>query len=100
MGCENLLFAERALLSEENRMLFDQNSEKVSRTSVKHTVVGTAKIMSYDDIVVERRMRPEIRMTHTKTLVAVSISKVSLAQPYRIWQWGHSWRFQPALVLS
>ena len=49
---------------------------------------------------VERRMRPEICMTHTKTLVAVSISKVSLAQPRRIWQWGHNWRFQPALVLS
>ena len=45
-------------------------------------------------------MRPETRMTHTKTLVAVSISKVSLAQPYRIWQWGHNWRFQPVLVLS
>jgi hypothetical protein len=51
------LFAERALLSEENRMLFDQNNEKVSRTSIKPTVVGTAKIMSYDDILEAQRKR-------------------------------------------
>ncbi|EXJ73897.1 uncharacterized protein A1O5_02191 [Cladophialophora psammophila CBS 110553] len=39
-----------AILGEENRLLFEQNNEKVSRTSIKCTVVGNAKIMSYDDI--------------------------------------------------
>lgn len=51
------LFAEGGLLSEENRMLCDQNNEKVSRTSIKHTVVGTAKIMNYDDILEAQRKR-------------------------------------------
>jgi hypothetical protein len=44
-------FAERSLLLDDNRLLFAQNSEKVSRKSARSTVVGTAKVMSYEDIV-------------------------------------------------
>jgi len=43
-------FAERSLL-DDNRLLFTQNNEKVSRKSARSTVVGTAKVMSYEDIV-------------------------------------------------
>ncbi|KAL6240355.1 hypothetical protein RBB50_012725 [Rhinocladiella similis] len=42
---------------DQNRMLFDQNNEKVSRTSIKPTVVGTAKIMGYDDVLEAHRKR-------------------------------------------
>ena len=49
--------ADRVLLVEENRILFDQNNEKMSRSSTKSTVVGTARIMSYDDIVEAQRKR-------------------------------------------
>ena len=44
-------FAERAILLNENLLLFEQNNEKTTRTSIKVTVVGTAKVMSYEDIV-------------------------------------------------
>lgn len=50
-------FADRALLLDENRLLFEQNNEKVTRLSVRGTVVGTAKVMSYDDIVQAQQKR-------------------------------------------
>jgi hypothetical protein len=47
-------FAERNLLREENRALFEQNNEKAIRKSERATVVGHAKIMTYEDIVKKR----------------------------------------------
>ena len=44
-------FAERALLLNENRLLFEQNNESNCRQSTRSTVVGKAKVMSYEDIV-------------------------------------------------
>jgi hypothetical protein len=44
-------FAERALLLDENRLLFEQNNESNCRKSVRPTKVGEAKVISYDDIV-------------------------------------------------
>lgn len=44
-------FAECALLLNENQLLFQQNNESKRRKSTKSTVVGKAKVMSYDDIV-------------------------------------------------
>ena len=51
------VFAERALLLEENRILFEQNNEKISRQSSGQTVIGHAKVMSYDDIVEAQKKR-------------------------------------------
>ncbi|OQE13948.1 hypothetical protein PENSTE_c041G06370 [Penicillium steckii] len=51
------VFAERALLLEENRILFEQNNEKTSRQSSGQTVIGHAKVMSYDDIVEAQKKR-------------------------------------------
>jgi hypothetical protein len=50
-------FAERAILLDENLLLFEQNNEKTARTSVKATVVGTAKVMSYEDIIEAQQKR-------------------------------------------
>lgn len=50
-------FAERALLFNKNRLLFKQNNESISRLSTRSTVVGKAKIMSYDNIVKTQRKR-------------------------------------------
>jgi len=44
-------FAECALLLDENRLLFQQNNESKCRKSTKSTVVGKAKVMSYEDII-------------------------------------------------
>jgi len=44
------LFADRAILLDENTLLFQQNNEKTTRQSVPSTVTGNAKIMTYDDI--------------------------------------------------
>ncbi len=44
-------FAECALLLDENKLLFKQNKESKSRKSTRSTVVGKAKVMSYEDIV-------------------------------------------------
>ena len=50
-------FAERAILLDENLLLFQQNNEKTTRTSIKATIVGTAKVMSYEDIVEAQQKR-------------------------------------------
>jgi hypothetical protein len=42
--------ADRVLLIKENRILFDQNNKKTTRSSIKSTVVGAAKVISYNDI--------------------------------------------------
>jgi hypothetical protein len=44
-------FAERAILLDKNILLFEQNNKKTTCTSMKATVVGTAKVLSYEDIV-------------------------------------------------
>ena len=44
-------FANRAILLDENKLLFEQNNEKTTRLSVRSTVVGNAKVMTYDNIV-------------------------------------------------
>ncbi|KAK9244194.1 hypothetical protein V1506DRAFT_507773 [Lipomyces tetrasporus] len=44
-------FADCALLLDENRLLFQQNNESKCRKSTKLTILGKAKVMSYEDIV-------------------------------------------------
>ena len=44
-------FAECAILLDENRLLFEQNNESNCRQSTRSTMVGKAKVMSYEDIV-------------------------------------------------
>ena len=44
-------FAERSLLLDENELLFEQNNEAERRKSVKSKVLGTAKVLSYEDLV-------------------------------------------------
>ncbi|KAE8440294.1 hypothetical protein EG329_009812 [Mollisiaceae sp. DMI_Dod_QoI] len=50
-------FADRAILLDENSLLFEQNNEKVTRKSIKATVVGSARVMSYEDIVEAQKQR-------------------------------------------
>lgn len=45
------LFAERAILLDENSTLCKHNNEKTTRWSVRSTMVGKARIMSYEAIV-------------------------------------------------
>lgn len=46
-----------AVLSAENQWLMEQNNEKTSRASVRSTVVGGPKVMTYDDIVERQQSR-------------------------------------------
>lgn len=48
-------FADRAILLDENLLLFEQNNERNTRKSIKATAVGKAKILSYKDIVEAQR---------------------------------------------
>jgi hypothetical protein len=50
-------FAKRAILLDKNLLLFEQNNEKATCTLIKATVVGTAKVMSYEDIVEAQQKR-------------------------------------------
>jgi hypothetical protein len=50
-------FVDRAILLDENKLLFEQNNEKMTRSSVRSTVTGTAKIMTYEDIMEAQRKR-------------------------------------------
>ncbi|KAL9638657.1 MAG: hypothetical protein Q9164_001416 [Protoblastenia rupestris] len=49
-------FTDRAILLDENKLLFEQNNEKVTRSTAR-SVVGTAKVMTYDDILEAQRKR-------------------------------------------
>ena len=49
-------FAERALVLGENRLI-EQNNESKSRVSVKSTVIGKGKVLSYGDIVEAQNKR-------------------------------------------
>jgi hypothetical protein len=49
--------AERALLLEDNELLFEQNNESRIRKSTKAMVVGKAKVMRYEDIVEAEKKR-------------------------------------------
>jgi hypothetical protein len=49
--------AECALLKDENRLLFEQNNEAKARRLVKSEIVGRAKVVKYEDVVIEREKR-------------------------------------------
>lgn len=44
-------FAKGAILLDENLLLFEQNNEKTTRTLIKATVIGTTKVINYEDII-------------------------------------------------
>ena len=44
-------FVERSLLLDENELLFEQNNKAECRKLVKSKVIGTAKVLSYEDLV-------------------------------------------------
>ena len=45
------------VLSVKNQELMKQNNEKTLRTSIRSTIVGGPKVMTYDDIVERQRLR-------------------------------------------
>ncbi|CZT24135.1 related to transposase [Ramularia collo-cygni] len=68
-------FAERALLLDENRVLFEQNNEKTIRQTTKTTVVGKAKIMRYEDIVEAQSKRNERELNKARKKSGESTKK-------------------------
>jgi hypothetical protein len=48
-------FAGRAILLDENSLLFKQNNEKSIRQLIKTTVVSSARVLSYDIIEAQRQ---------------------------------------------
>lgn len=50
-------FANRSLLLDEDQLLFTQNNEKVTRTTARSTITGTAKVMTYHDIIAAQEQR-------------------------------------------
>jgi hypothetical protein len=59
-------FAECAILLDENRLLFEQNNESNCRKSTQSTVVGKAKVMSYEDIIEAQAKRDAKEASVTK----------------------------------
>lgn len=60
------VYADRAVLFDDNQLLFEQNNEKRTRESVRNTMVGRAKTMSYVDILEAERRRSQ-REVKTKS---------------------------------
>jgi hypothetical protein len=50
-------FTNQAILLDENLLLFEQNNEKATHKSIRATVVGSARVMSYEDIVEAQKQR-------------------------------------------
>jgi hypothetical protein len=57
IGAAENAFADRAILLDENFLLFEQNNEKATCKSIIATVVGSARVMSYEDIVEAQKQR-------------------------------------------
>lgn len=57
-------FTERVLLLDENKLSFGQNNESRTRASTRSTVIGKAKVISYEDIIEAQRKR-DIKETNT-----------------------------------
>ena len=53
-------FADRALLLDDNQLLFEQNCERNKRKSTKSTIVGTARVMGYDDLLEAELQRDKV----------------------------------------
>ncbi|KAH6680178.1 hypothetical protein B0J14DRAFT_557548 [Halenospora varia] len=66
VSATQISFAERALLADENRLLFKQNKEPKVRRSTKSTGVGKAKVMSYEDIGEARAKRAAKKQAKAK----------------------------------
>ena len=64
-------------------MLFEQNNEKITCTSIKATVVGTAKVLSYEDIV-EAQQKRDIKDVETVVVRGRRISKRNRSAPLKI----------------
>ena len=81
------VFADGALLREEIEGLLKQNDEKRSRKSLKRTVVGRGKIMSYEDIVAVRDQRMEreaskrSKQSVTSRRKRVNVARCAVASP-------------------
>jgi hypothetical protein len=43
-------FADHSLLLDKNQLLFEQNCERNVRKSVQSRIIGTAKVLSYEDL--------------------------------------------------
>lgn len=76
-------FAKRAILLDENILLFEQNNEKTTRTSMKATIVGTAKVLSYEDIV-EAQQKRDMKDAETVAVRGQRISKRNGSGPSKI----------------
>jgi hypothetical protein len=55
-------------------LVFEQNSEKITRTLIKATIVGTGKVLSHENIV-EARQKRNIKDAETVTVRGRRISK-------------------------
>jgi hypothetical protein len=51
------LYCNQAILLDKNLLLFEQNNKKTTRKSIKATVVGSVRVMSYEDIVKVQKQR-------------------------------------------
>lgn len=62
-------FANRAILLDQNRLLCEQNNEKIARSTARSIAVGTANLMAYDDSLKAQRKRDvsEAAITYAKT---------------------------------
>lgn len=70
-------FAERALLYDENRLLFQQNNESKSS---KSTVVGKAKVRNYEDIVEAQAKRAARETVEEVAKEGAAVEGMSLLQ--------------------
>jgi len=51
------IFVDRVIFFDENKLLFEQNNEKIIRSFVRLIVVDIVKVMTYDNIIKTQRKR-------------------------------------------
>ncbi len=78
--------ADRAILHNENRVLFEQNNEKTTRSSIRSTVTGTAKVMTYEDIIEAQRKRDVKEALPTRKEVASVRNLRLVIRQDRVWK--------------
>ena len=76
-------FAECAILLDENKLLFEQNSESNVRKSTKSTVVGKAKVMSWEDLEKAKAARASKQQAAAEKKQAAAKKKQAAAEKKR-----------------
>ena len=93
-------FANRAIPLDENILLFKRNNKKTTRNLIKATIGGSARVLSYKDIVGVQKKRDERKQGLKQRRVDSDQSDTKRSRSQELeevemrlerWEWSHTY---------